>query len=209
MRRCALFALVLALAGCAGPMPAEFAPTSGAALGHAQHAPVSTSPVSTPPPKPAVGDYNLADVMYLQMAIANHKQGIELVALAEKRAVRPEVAQLAAAIGATQRTEVDQMTAWLKGWEQPVEVDTNPDAHAHHGGMPITDPQSLAELAAIPDAEFEQQFISVLTGHQHNAVEMARQELTDGVSPEVKKFADKVVQSRTGQISALLNISAG
>ncbi|UVS78891.1 DUF305 domain-containing protein [Actinokineospora sp. UTMC 2448] len=201
MRRCALFALVLALTGCAGPLPAEFAPSSPAA-GHGHQ------PVQAPPPSPAVGDYNLADVMYLQMAIANHEQGIELVALAEKRAVRPEVAQLAAAIGATQRTEVGQMEAWLTGWGQPTEVDTNPDAHAHHGGMPITDPESLAALAAAPDGEFEAQFVSVLTGHQHNAVEMARRELTDGVSPDVKKFADKVVQSRTGQISALLNLGS-
>ena len=199
MRRCALFALVLALAGCAGPMPAEFAPSARAGHGHV---PAAATPTTT------TGDYNLADVMYLQMAIANHEQGVELVALAGKHPVRPEVAELAAAIGATQRTEAEQMRAWLAGWGHPDEVAADPSAHAHHGGMPITDPAAIAELSALPDAEFERKFVTVLTGHQHNAVEMARQEITDGASPEVKKFADKVVKSRTGQISALLKFGA-
>ncbi|MFC7614687.1 DUF305 domain-containing protein [Actinokineospora soli] len=160
-------------------------------------------------PTSAVGDYNLADVMYLQMAIANHEQGIELVALAGAHPVRPAVSELAAAIGATQRTEVDQMRGWLAEWGHPDEVSTDPADHAHHGGMPITDDAALAELAAAPDAEFERRFVTVLTGHQHNAVEMARRQLADGASPAVKAFADKVVKSRSGQISALLNAGAG
>lgn len=214
MRRLALSALALAtLTACSGPLPAEFASSAPPAHGHAPVASASpsagpSSAVSPSEGAPAVGDYNLADVMYLQMAIANHEQGIELVALATSRPVRPEVAELAAAIGSTQSSEVPQMRAWLSAWGHPATVDTNPDAHAHHGGMPLTDPEAIAELSRAPEGEFERKFVTVLTGHQHNAVEMARQELDDGVSPEVKAFADKVVRSRTGQISALLNFGA-
>lgn len=207
MRRCLLIALLLPVAACSGPLPAEFAPTS-AAPGHG-HLPAVTTTATGSAAAPAVGDFNLADVMYLQMAIANHEQGIDLVALAESRQVRPQVSELAAAIGSTQRSELEQMRAWLTSWGHPEEVSEDPAAHAHHGGMPITDPESIAELAALPAGEFEQKFVTVLTGHQHNAVEMARQQMTDGASPDVRAFADRVVKSRTGQISALLNIGAG
>lgn len=200
-------ALLALLAGCGG----------GEGTGHAGHVPPTTTVVTSAPPttsapsaastQPVVGDYNLADVMYLQMAIANHTQGVELAKLALDRPVRPEVRELAGAIEATQRTELDAMRAWLTGWEQPEQVDPDPDAHAHHGGMPLTDPASITALASAPDAEFERRFLTLLTGHQHNAVDMARRELADGVSPPVKQFADKVVRSRTAQISRLLTLS--
>ena len=211
MLRFLLFPLVLVLAACAGPLPAEFAPTSPAA-GH-QHGLPPAASAPAPPAEgaadPSVNDFNLADVMYLQMAIANHEQGVEMAALAEAPRVRPQVAELSAAIGSTQRSEVDQMRAWLKSWGHTDEVSTDPADHAHHGGMPLTTPESIAALAALPDAEFEHSYLTLLTGHQHNAVEMARTQMTEGANPEVKKFADRVVQSRTGQISALLKISAG
>ncbi|MGQ0838950.1 DUF305 domain-containing protein [Actinokineospora sp.] len=179
---------------------------AGCGTSHAGHPP---PPVSTPAAVPIVGDHNPADVMFLQMAIAHHTQGVDLVRLAEDRPVRAQVRDLAGAIEVTQRSEIDTMTSWLTTWAQPTVVDTNPAAHAHHGGLPDTDPETIADLARAPDGEFERRFLTLLTGHQHNAVAMARTELTDGVSPPVRQFADRVVRSRTGQIQRLLTLSAG
>ncbi|WP_018685022.1 DUF305 domain-containing protein [Actinokineospora enzanensis] len=203
----------LLLAGCGS------ANADGPDAGHAGHgaatAPTSASaPAQAPAPEagsatagaaPAVGgDWNLADVMFLQMAIANHDQGIQLASLADKHNIRPELRNLADAIRVTQQQELGQMKKWLTDWGKPIEASTDPNAHAAHGGMPITDPQTISDLDKLPDAEFEKQFIPILTGHQHNAVEFALDEGKEGVSGPVKAFADKVVKSRTAQIQQLL-----
>ncbi|PPK66335.1 DUF305 domain-containing protein [Actinokineospora auranticolor] len=211
--------VTLLVAGCGSDSHAGHADPAG----HAGHgaATTSSSPASPSAQAPAGGaasasaaaapavggDWNLADVMFLQMAIANHKRGIELVQLADKHQVRADVRNLADAIRLTQEQEVSQMSKWLTDWKQPVEVSGDPSAHAHHGGMPLTDPQTIAELDAQPDGQFEKQFVTILTGHQHNAVEFALTEKKDGANADVKAFADKVVKSRTAQIQQLLNFS--
>ncbi|MBM7773506.1 uncharacterized protein (DUF305 family) [Actinokineospora baliensis] len=202
-------ACLVALAGCAGNGHTDHA------AGHADHLAPTTPASSAAAPlttasgaasaAPAVSDYNLADVMFLQMAIANHNRGIELIHLADKRPIREDLRNLAAAIRLTQEQEVGQMKKWLSGWSQSTDVNPDPNAHSHHGGMPVTDAQALAELGKLPDSEFEKQFIALLTAHQHNAVEFALTEGKEGASAEVKAFADKVVKSRTGQIQQLLN----
>ncbi|GAA3042486.1 DUF305 domain-containing protein [Actinokineospora globicatena] len=203
-------ACLIALTGCAGNGHAGHESTD-----HAGHDLAPTTPASAPAQAPvtsasgsaapAVGDYNLADVMFLQMAVANHNRGIELVHLADKRPIREDLRNLSAAIRLTQEQELEQMKKWLTEWSQSTDVNPDPNAHAHHGGMPVTDAQSLAELGKLPDGEFEKQFIALLTAHQHNAVEFALTEGKEGASTPVKAFADKVVKSRTGQIQQLLN----
>lgn len=203
MRKTLLVAACLVLATGCGTASAGHGAQGGQGA-HGAHGAAAVPPPVTSFP---VGDHNLADVMFLQMAIAHHRQGVDLTALVESRPVRPEVRDLALAVKATQASEIESMSAWLVEWDKPVEVDTNPDAHAHHGGLPLTDASTIADLAAAPEADFETRFLNLLTGHQHNAVEMARTQLKEGASKPVREFADRVVRSRTGQIQQLLELS--
>lgn len=159
------------------------------------------APASAPtlPPR-----FNDTDVMYLQMSITHHRQGIDLVRLAAGRPVRPRVADLARAIELTQTEELESMTRWLTEWGKPTDADPNPGAHEAHGGLPVTAPDTIEALKATPDGDFERRFVTVLTGHQHGAVEMARAELAGGVSHSARALADRVVRSRKGQIEQLL-----
>jgi hypothetical protein len=84
----------------------------------------------------AGGGHNDTDVMYLQMMVAHHQQGLEMVRLAERKASRAEIRTLAQAVDATQSDEVTMMTGWLKLWSAPATVDHAPSAHADHGGAP-------------------------------------------------------------------------
>ncbi|CRK57479.1 putative lipoprotein [Alloactinosynnema sp. L-07] len=184
MRRLLIVALAMVLTGCSG--------TPGAHGGHS----AATVPNGS--------GHNAADVMFLQMAVTHHEQGVELVRMAATRPVRAQVKDLAKAIELTQATEIDTMRDWLTDWGQPAAADPDPAAHSHHGGPAVTAPDTIAALSALPDGEFEHRFVTVLTGHQHNAVELARTELADGVDPAVRALADRVVRSRTGQIQQLL-----
>jgi uncharacterized protein (DUF305 family) len=192
MRRCLFVVLLFLLTGC------------GTALTETTEAGQSAS---APAPD---GSYNDTDVMFLQMAVPSHKQGIALADLAATRATRPDVRDLAAAVKATQTDEVAEMEAWLTKWDQPVAADPDPHAHAGHGGMHGPDPAVVAELESTPAGpEFDRTFLNLLTGHQHGAVELARMEQKEGFSPDAKGLADRIVKSRTAQIQQMLAYLAG
>jgi uncharacterized protein (DUF305 family) len=163
-------------------------------------APLSPVPASAA----ASTEFNASDVMFQQMMIQHLDQGVEIVRLAKTRAVRQDVKVLAAAIEVTQVSEADTMKSRLTGWNQPVAADTNPDIHAQHGGARLISPDTIATLGRASGSEFERQFLTLLSGHQHNAVEMARTEITGGLNSQVKDLASRIVQSRTAEISEML-----
>ncbi|MFL6122465.1 DUF305 domain-containing protein [Actinophytocola sp.] len=182
--RLLLLAVLFLVAGCG----VGFTETTGASA-------------SAPPPD---GTYNDTDVMFLQMAVPQHEQGTEMARLAEKRASRKEIRDLAKAIRLTQEDEVRQMKRWLTRWHQPIAPDLDPAAHAGHGGMHGTDPAVLEVLRDTPPGpEFDSRFLNLLTGHQHGAVELARMEEKDGYNEDARALAGRIVASRTAEIQQL------
>jgi uncharacterized protein (DUF305 family) len=154
----------------------------------------------------ADGEHNDTDVMYLQMMVAHHEQGLEMVRLAEKTAKRDDIKILAQAVDATQSDEVALMKSWLTEWKKPTTVDHAPSAHADHGGLPATGPEEIAALKKAKGKAFETAFLNLFVAHQHNAVEMANLEAADGVNAEAKAFAERVKQSRSDQIKQMLTM---
>jgi uncharacterized protein (DUF305 family) len=157
-------------------------------------------------PKAVSAEHNDADVMFLQMMITHHTQGLVMVRVAEKEVTRPEVKDLVTAINLTQSDEVKAMTDWLARWNKPAMAALDAGAHAGHGGMPATSPDVIADLAVTKGAMFESKFLTLFTGHQGAAVEMAQRELKEGASKPVRELADRIVKSRTGQIQQMLGI---
>ena len=174
---------------------------SGCGLGSAGEVPAPAGPVST---VEETNEFNPVDVMFLQMSVPHHRTGLELAKLAKDRPVRAAVKDLAAAIEVTQLSEVDSMLKWLHDWNQPESAGDNPQLHAGHGGDHSTSPESIAEVAAAPSGEFEKAYLNLLIAHQHNAVEMAKMEREGGINPQAKALAERIFQSRTGQISQML-----
>jgi uncharacterized protein (DUF305 family) len=151
-------------------------------------------------------EYNDTDVMYLQMMVAHHEQGLEMVRQAGKKAERTEIRTLAEAVDVTQADEVELMKSWLTNWSKPATVDHAPSAHADHGGLPATGPEEMAALKKAKGATFETTFLNLFVAHQHNAVEMAAMEQKGGVNAEAKAFAERVRASRTDQIRQMLQM---
>jgi uncharacterized protein (DUF305 family) len=151
------------------------------------------------------GGHNDTDVMFLQMMLAHHDQGLQMVRLAEDRA-SDDVRVLAQAVDATQSDEIVLMKKWLAGWSAPTTVDHAPSAHADHGGLPATGPEEISALRAAKGAAFEKAFLNLFVAHQHNAVEMANLERSSGSNADAKAFAERVRQSRTDQIQQMLTL---
>jgi len=141
------------------------------------------------------------DVMFLQMMIPHHEQGVSMVALARDRAASEDLRMLAAAIESTQATEVGTMKDWLSSWGEPLTAP--PDSHAGHGGMRRTKPEEIARLEALHGSAFDQRLLNVLIAHQDDAVQMARWETGSGAHREVKDLAGRIEKSRAAQIDMM------
>ncbi|WP_412543808.1 DUF305 domain-containing protein [Longispora sp. K20-0274] len=148
------------------------------------------------------GPYNETDVMFLQMMLPHHHQGIEIAGLARDRPVRQELKDLAAAIVVTQAAERETMTGWLTGWGQPLTGD--PNGHAAHGGMPGTTEGEIAALARKSGVEFERGLLNMLIAHQDDAIQVARMETNAGADRRARELAARIDQSRTAQIQQML-----
>ena len=152
--------------------------------------------------------HNGQDVMFLQMMLVNLDQGLQLARIAAERADRDDVRTLAAAIDATQREEARIATAWLRGWSEPTAADHDPSAHASHGGLPAVGTDQLDALRAASGGAFDRMFLTLLIGHQHNAVELTDQVGTGGTNPQTRDLARRIKESRTDQIAQLLAMAA-
>ncbi|HWG99852.1 MAG TPA: DUF305 domain-containing protein [Pilimelia sp.] len=175
----------LSACGTAGPGEGQYSAAPGAS-------PSNTVPTTA---------FNDTDVMFLQMMVPHHQQGIEIVKLAASREAREEVKILAAAIATTQASEITTMQKWLKDWKQP--PTARADAHAAHGGMPGTTKAEIDKVAKLDPSEFERQFLQMLLAHQDDAVQMARRELDAGLNPLAKEMAKRIELSRQAQIKQI------
>ncbi|GLZ30030.1 hypothetical protein Lesp02_22200 [Lentzea sp. NBRC 105346] len=185
----ATFAAVLVLAGCGGGQtPAAAPPATGAKVS---------------------STHNDADVMFAQMMIAHMEQGVDMAQVAKAKSTRQDVKDFAGAVDATQRDELTTLKSWLQTWGVPTTTDHNPNAHAHHGGLPLIDENTIRNLGNLSGTEFDATYINLMNGHQGGAVEMARTELKDGSNPELKAYADRVAQSRQAQVGRLIGMVNG
>lgn len=169
---------------------------------------VASPPAPPPPPQataasPTPGSgFHPADVMFLQMMVPHHEQGLTIVRLARDRANRAEIRVLAAAIESTQADEVQTMTGWLQAWgQQPTAA---PGSHADHGGMPDTTAGEIASLSRLAGPDFDRRFLNVLIAHQDDAIQLAKLQTATGMNPEAKALAGRIDRSRSAQIQQML-----
>jgi len=184
----ALVVAVLVLGGCGQDAEPAAAP--------------SPSPSASASASAASGGVNDADVMFAQMMVAHHGQGIEIARLAATRAEQPGVKTLAAAIETTQTAERQTMAGWLRAWGKPPTADAG--AHAAHGGMPGTSNIEIRSVKAKSGDDFDRAFLNMLIAHQDDAIQMARSETAGGAHAEAKAMADRIDKSRSAQITQML-----
>jgi uncharacterized protein (DUF305 family) len=156
-------------------------------------------------PAPA---WNSTDVMFLQMSLDYIRQGDQVIDLATRDAKNPQVRALITELGGQWDTEAGTMQRWLTGWQQPPSADPSAGAHAGHGDLHSLRPADLAELAAARGADFDRTVVSLLLGHLHNCVEVARMEATGGQYPPAKALAETMTTRRQAQIQGLLALAA-
>ncbi|MFI5935322.1 DUF305 domain-containing protein [Actinoplanes sp. NPDC051494] len=147
--------------------------------------------------------------MFLQMSLEYLRQGDQVAGPAAERAGDEAVRALAVGLRDRWRAEAEVMRRWLSGWEQPVTADPAAGAHAGHGDLRSLRPADIAELVAAQGADFDRTAVSLLLGHLHNCVEVARMEVAGGRYPPATAFAERVVAARQEQIRLMLKLQTG
>jgi uncharacterized protein (DUF305 family) len=152
--------------------------------------------------------FNATDVMFAQMSLDYIGQGDQVVAPAERRASDPRVRALAGELRGQWQAEAGTMRRWLAGWARPPSADPAAGAHAGHGDPHSLRPADIAELAAARGADFDRTAVSLLLGHLHNCVAVARMEAAGGLYPPARELAEEMTGSRQRQIQRLLTLAA-
>jgi uncharacterized protein (DUF305 family) len=144
---------------------------------------------------------NDADVTFAQNMIPHHQQAIDMAKLVDTHTERPELRQLADGMIATQGQEITQLQGWLRAWGKPA----TPEGMGH-GGMEMPGTMSEADMDHLMQstgADFDLAFVEMMAAHHQGAIDMAKTELQDGSLPEVKQFAQKVIDDQQKEINQL------
>jgi uncharacterized protein (DUF305 family) len=150
---------------------------------------------------PATPAPNAADVTFTQNMIPHHQQAIDMAKLADTHTERPQLRQLADSIITSQGQEITQLQGWLRSWDKPA----TPEGMGH-GGMEMPGTMSEADMSRLMEStgtEFDLAFAEMMAKHHQGAIDMAKAELKDGSAPEVKQFAQKVIDDQQKEIDQL------
>ena len=167
-------------------------------------APTSSGEKSSSIASHSPGQHNREDVMFAQMMIPHHAQGVDMARLVPDRAESPDVKRLASHIGAAQQRQMDTMSGWLKSWGEKVpDADSAGMAGMDDGMVPQKD---MAELEQASGADFDRMFLRKMIEHHQGAIKMAKNEQTSGKYLPAKSMAHKIVSGQSGEITTMRSL---
>lgn len=190
-------AAAIALAGCAG--------TSGSTPTSTMPGMNPSSMGMSPNSAPASADHNAADTMFTQGMIPHHAQAVEMSdMMLRKQGLDPRITALATRIKAAQAPEIEQMTGWLKSWNEPTQM-----AGGHGMGDGMMGGDDLKKLDAAQGTEAAKLFLSQMIAHHEGAVMMARTEASQGKNPDAVNLSKAIVTSQEAEIQEMKALLAG
>ncbi len=188
----------MALAGCAN---------GGGSTPGTSASPTETSVAAT---TPAAADHNAADTTFAQMMIPHHAQAVEMSdMILKKQDIPAEVTALATRIKAAQAPEIEQMTGWLKSWNESATPSAG--AHSGHGmggmnGMMSAD--DMKKLDAAQGTEAAKLFLTQMITHHEGAVMMAKTEESGGQNPQAVELSKTIITAQEKEIQEMKDLLA-
>ncbi len=148
------------------------------------------------------------DAHFIEQMIPHHEDAITMAKLAQTKAQRPEVKQLAQNIIDSQGKEINEMKAWYKDWFGR-ELPTGEDVMSQHGmmgnnGMHMGMMGNESDVTRLEQAEdFDVAFVEHMIPHHQMAVMMASMLKNGTDRPELKKLADDIITAQTNEIDQM------
>lgn len=151
--------------------------------------------------------FNDADVKFATEMIPHHQQAVEMSSLAEERAEKPEVLDLATRIKGAQDPEIKQLSGMLESWGEEV-----PSGHGGHGADEMAgmmSEQEMAQLEAASGPAFDRMFLEMMIRHHEGAITAAKAEIAEGVHPEARKLAETIARVQQAEIDEMTGLLKG
>ena len=140
---------------------------------------------------------NATDRAFVGDMVPHHASAVDMAEIARRRGEHPEVKALAEDIIASQGEEIDQMNQ-AKGTLDEDGVKAGKLAvPADMTGMDMD--AGMLETAK----PFDREFIDMMIPHHQGAIRMARAELDEGSSEELKALAEEIVSAQTKEIQQM------
>jgi uncharacterized protein (DUF305 family) len=190
-------AAAIALTGCAGNSGST--PTSAMpGMGSGGTGMASSS-------APATADHNAADTMFTQGMIPHHTQAVEMSdMMLKKQGMDARITALATKIKAAQAPEIEQMTVWLKTWNEPTQM-----AGGHGMGDGMMGDDDLKKLDAAQGTDAAKLFLTQMIAHHEGAVMMAKTEISQGKHPDAIQLSKAIVTTQEAEIQEMKALLAG
>ena len=139
-----------------------------------------------------------ADAMFAVQMAVHHESAVQMAQLAEQRAQRPEIRQLARDIKRTQTAEIVLLRA------AATRLGTDPDGPPGGMGAGMTAGMgSETDLAEVPDDQFDRAFLEAMIPHHQMGVHMAQMVQRAGSDEQISAMAAEMVRVQTDEISLM------
>lgn len=148
------------------------------------------------------------DAHFIEQMIPHHEDAITMAKLAQTKAQRVEVKELASNIVISQGKEINQMKDWYKDWfgsEVPIGVQVM-SQHGMMGssGMHMGMMGNQADIVTLENAtDFDREFVEEMIPHHQMAVMMASMLKNGTQRPEMIKLADDIITVQTDEIDQM------
>lgn len=200
----------LALVGCgtsaeettgaaSGVFPGAVTPSPTAADGATASPSASTSAGAIPP------EHIDEDVMFARMTVPHHEQAVEMSeVLLTKDGLDQEVRDRAERLADTQEPEIAPLRAVLGAWGSSAEKETSGDMdHGSMGSGGMMTEADTDQLRAAEGNDAAVLFLEQMIAHHEGAVDMAREQVENGSSPQALELARDVVEDQEAEIDEM------
>lgn len=210
-------ASALALAGCGtngeeNTGAASEAATSAAAGAGSTETTGTTAPSGSSSAQEISEEHNDADTMFAQMMIPHHQQAVQMSEMMlAKDNVDPQIQELANKIVAAQGPEIDRLEQMLQTWGEPTSAAAGDMGHESMGhdsdsgsGMEgMMTEEDMDQLQAAEGDEAAELFLTQMTEHHRGAIDMAKEEVTNGQNSQAIAMAQKVIDDQEAEIQEM------
>lgn len=152
---------------------------------------------------------NSMDAHFIEQMIPHHEDAITMAKLAQTKAQKSEVKQLAEDIISSQGKEINQMKTWYKDWFGK-DVPTNSQVMNQHGMMGTSNVIHMGMMGDASDmttleqsTDFDKEFVQEMIPHHQMAVMMATMLKNGTQRPEMKELADNIIAAQTKEIEQM------
>jgi uncharacterized protein (DUF305 family) len=147
------------------------------------------------------------EVTFARDMMTHHAQAVEMAVLIRDRSTDTELRQVTLDMILTQQNQVGQMFAWLELWGVPQEGLTAP-MQGMGEMMGMAAQQEVNSLDTLPIEEAEIKFLQLMIRHHEGGVMMAQDVLKTTNVSVVKRLAESIVASQTGEITYMESLLA-